>query len=293
MMGECATASQHQPPPPEYYEWLKKLKDLAAAESNNSWEIGDLLNEGQDHFDLNNLIGRLPGYMSIERKPDADGHYHALKLPNFWKDVSTETGLSVPRLKNLARVAYAFKNKEDRFPEFTFTHHDCVATYEKRKEYLAETKREWERRLEENPNAKKPSVAWTTQFAERTEGKSEIEADDKVITIKIAPETWNKLRDLGKFYGVRMGDLVGPRCEAVIEQYVEEMAKKLTLERFGFYEEGSPIEWPFDKKPITRGEKKRAARRDTRKSNNPERRAIAKKAAVNFRVIRRNELMSA
>jgi hypothetical protein len=287
-MGECETASQHQAPPPEYYEWLKKLKDLALSQSSNCWEIGDLLNEGQDHFDLNNILGGLPRYMLISNQRGPDGEYRSLKISNFWKDVSTETGLAVQNLKGLAGVAFAYK-KEERFPEFTFTHHGCVASFEKRLEYLAECKKEWQRRCTEKPDARKPSVAWLTQYAERAEGRSEVEADDKIVSIKVSPEKWNKLRDLGKYYRMRAGDLIGKRCNAVIDVYLKEMAETVSLKRFGSYEEGV---WPFTKKPITKRERK-AARRCPRKSHDPERRAIAKSAAINIRKMRRNELVVA
>jgi hypothetical protein len=283
-MGECETASQHQAPHPEYYEWLKKLKDLAASQSSNCWEIGDLLNEGEDHFDVRNFIPD-ERYMLIHQNRDADGQYHSIKLPNFWKDVSTETGLAVPNLKGLARVAYAFK-KEERFPEFTFSHHGCVAHLEKRLEYLAECKREWERRLIDCPNARKPSTAWLTQYAERAEGRSETEAGDKVITIKVSPEKWNKLRDIGNYYRTKMGELIGKRCNEIIDEYLAQMAEKISLDRFGYYEG----EWPFTKKPITKRERKE--RRYPRKSHDPERRAIAKRAAVSIRKFRRGELMA-
>jgi hypothetical protein len=285
-MGVCATASQHQAPPPEYYEWIAKLKKLAASQSTNFWDIGDLLNEGQDHFDIQNIIGTLPGYMRISHERGPDGECHSIKLPNFWKDVSSETGIPTQQLKTVSRVAYAYK-KEERFDEFSFSHHGIIASFDKRLEYLAECKREWERRREDCPDAKKPSTAWLMQYAERMEGRSETEVGDKCVSFAVSPEKWNKLRDIGKYYQTRVGDLIGRRCNAVIDEYLEQMAEKISLERFGLYEG----EWPFTKKRITQRERKE--RRAARRSHDPERRAKAKRAAVNFRTMRRNELVVA
>jgi len=274
--------SDTQKPPVEYLAWLEKLKAVASANTDTQWVLGDLLAEGQIEFDPQNVVGDIPSHLLISRAADADGARHSIKFSNFWKDCARETGFAVGTLKKCTTVAL-FWPKEDRIKELTFAHHSHATGYDRAKEYLQACLVKGDR-----PH----TVDWLDKHIAKCAGEKVIEEDGKYIRMPVSPERLGKLKQVAKYYRVKVPELMAKSFNRAIDELMEELARKISLAKYGSYEPG---EWPFYQDPphikkAKDAEKK--TRRTARMTNNRVQRERLKQTAISIRKIRRNELLA-
>jgi hypothetical protein len=286
--------------PFNYYSWLERGKEICAGHDRNQWRIGDWLAEGKNDFDAcdaTQTFKEMPSHMRISRPHrGAHGELHckSIPAPNFWRDASSETNVPTQTLKNLCRVALFFP-PEKRFKQLSFTHHATAAGYDRASEYLQACLEFTELEREEG-SAKRPrSVAWLEALIEKQEGRNAITGADesfKIVRFMVPAATYQKLRDLSLHYRTKIGELVGNACNAAVDAYLEEMARKITMQWNGGYDENQPCPWPFThgaQKPA----KPKKTRRTPRMTHNKKQRARLKHTAVSIRKIRRNDLVNA
>jgi hypothetical protein len=238
----------------DYQAWLAHGRDLAEKHSGYQWNIGDWLIEGEGQFDP----GKIPSYLLIHKKnvsDDGTNQFASTKAPNYWRDAAAEVGMAVPCLREYAFVARAFQ-KEKRFKQLTFSHHSYAAPYDRRQEYL-------EACLVEG--GKPHSIDWLWKHIRQNEGEAkEIESSTR-LRFMVPEDMYAKLRHLGCHYGKSIPDLVQRMCVNVIETYLEVEARKISLEKFDFYDG----RWPFDI-PVAEPERKhKFAHRRTARKNDP------------------------
>jgi hypothetical protein len=224
----------------DYKTWIGQGRKLASKHGNVQWAIGDWTLEGQCQFDYKSIVGDL-GYVALSKTVKADGStgYKGPTVPNFWKDASAETNMEIPTLKLMAKVALAFPPKT-RIKRLTFSHHRSAAlaqNKERRYEYLQACLEGLE------PGQRPRSISWLNDYIDRQEGYREIENGDKdnYVRFLVTPEVWTKLKQLSKYKHSKVSDLVAEGCTKAVESYLAEMAEKVSMARYGFYEG----EWPF------------------------------------------------
>lgn len=218
---EAATAA----PPLDYASWLAQGKALAAEHSNRQWLLGDWVNEGDDEYNYKNL--GIESYLLIGSHP-----------PNFWKDTSAETNLAVGTLKNLGLVARRFP-PDKRIAELSWSHHDACAPYERRFEYLKACL---------IPGAKRHhTLAWLAAYIDKQEGdEGDPEARERrSVPLRLPLDLIEKLKDVARYRGKSMEDLVRSVCAKQVYDYVQQQEREISLELYGQHEDGR---WPMDPK---------------------------------------------
>ena len=230
-------------PVPDYSEWLARGRDLAQNHSGHQWSLGDWLLEGEG-FD----IGSIPGYLLIHKKnvsDDGTNQFASTKAPNYWRDASAEVGIPTPTLREYAYTARAWPKKK-RFKQLSYTHHSYAAPYERREEYLRACLVEGE---------KPHCIDWLWKYIRIEEGEQKEIESEKYLRFMIPEDMWAKLKNLGKWYGTPIPDLVQKACVDTVGQYLEEQARKVSLDRYGMYEG----RWPFyEPTEFNKVEKKKA-----------------------------------
>jgi hypothetical protein len=240
---ELAMTKKPEAPAPDYHEWLAIGRKLCKAYNDLNWKIGDWLVLGRDYFDWNDLLSGLPGHMTLHKTVSGDGGraFAATKIPNFWKDAAEATGMAVSTLKQQAKVAYAYPDKKKRVKGLTFTHHLFAAMayqFEKRYEYLEACKQG----LSEGERPR--GVEWLKHYIAVQEGRNaELLEDDRLYPVRffVPEELQRKLKQLGKFYKMQIGDLVKKVCTEAVNGYLAVEAEKVALKKYGVYEG----KWPF------------------------------------------------
>lgn len=213
----------------DYEKWLSTGRKLADGHSGYQWRLGDWLIIGENHFDY----GAIPGYLLLHKtnKDDGTNGFKAEKIPNYWRDASALVGIPVPTLKDYAHTARAYPKKK-RFRELSFTHHLYAAPYEKRAAYLAACIVAGE---------KPHSIDWLWKHIRENEGEQKEIESTKYLRFMIPEDMWAKLKQLGKWYGTPIPDLVQRACVDVVQLYLDDQARAVSLEKFGIYEG----KWPF------------------------------------------------
>ncbi len=232
-------------PAPDYDGWLARGKKLADKHSGYQWKIGDWLVEGDEFFNAKNFID-IPRHMLIGRArigADGETEHKAIKVPNFWKEISDVIGLAVSTLKQYAQVARVYPKK--RLKNLGWSHHMFACTYERRYEYL--------RACLDVPEGQRPrSVNWLYELIAKEEGENASEGDinrtKNFVRIAISDEAYGKLKDLAKYYGTDVAEIASVPFKAALEVFLDEQKKKVSLDLFGVYEEkGRNSTWPFDR----------------------------------------------
>jgi len=222
----------------DYEEWLSRGRAFVGARDRNSWDLGDWIEEGDDHFNARNFIGGVPGYMLLGKGTDENGEtcYRSYKLPNFYKEISDVLGIAVQTLKNKAVVARAY-SKFDRIPQLSFTHHAEVASCPRRLEYL--------QACLDVPEGERPrTLSWLRKYVDREEGRTVSKYDEmKYVQVMVPEAMYDKLKDLGSYYNVRLPNLIEAACHNAIADLIEQEAQKISLDKFHVYEG----KWPFPK----------------------------------------------
>ena len=226
----------------DYYEWLNRGRTLCESHSDNQWNIGDWLIEGECAFDFKSVVGDLPRHMLIGRGhagDDGEIEYKSIKVPNFWKDAAAETGSAVNTLKVIVRVARAYP-KDVRFRQLSFTHHQIAAAYGRRLEYLQACLDGLE------PGHRPRPIAWLYAYMEEKEGNRHVldirELASHIIQFNVDDETHRKLKQAARYYRMSIQELVQARCVSTINALIPELSQKISLEKYGWWEEGK---WPF------------------------------------------------
>ena len=232
-------------PAPDYDTWLARGQKLADKHSGYQWKIGDWLVEGDEFFNAKNLID-IPRHMLIGRArigADGETEHKALKVPNFWKDISDVIGLAVSTLKQYVQVARAYPKK--RITGLGWSHHMFACSYDRRYEYL--------KACLDVPEGQRPhSVNWLCELIAREEGENASEGDinrtKNFVRIAISDEAYEKLKELAKYYGTDVAEIASVPFKAALEVFLEEQKKKVSLDLFGVYEaKGKRSGWPFDR----------------------------------------------
>ncbi len=244
---------------PDYSEWLARGRDLAEGHSGHQWNLGDWLNEGQPYFDAKEFIGDIPSYMLIGRAhvgDDGEMHHSGVKIPSYWKDASAEVGIPVPTLREYSFTARAWP-KEKRFKQLSYTHHAYAAPYERREEYLRACLVEGE---------KPHSIDWLWKYIRVEEDEQKEIESSKYLRFMIPEDMWAKLKNLAKWYGTAIPDLVQKACVGTVGQYLEAQARKISLDRYGMYEGRWPFYEPteFNKVEKKKTDKKKKTRKRKR-----------------------------
>jgi hypothetical protein len=225
-------------PPIEYEEWLSRGGAFVGARDRNSWDLGDWIEEGDDHFNARNFVDGIPGYMLLGKGTDENGEtcHRSYKLPNFYKEISDVLGIAVQTLKNKAVVARAY-SKFDRISQLSFTHHAEVASCPRRLEYL--------KACLDVPEGERPrTLSWLRKYVDKEEGRTVSKYDEmKYVQVMVPLEMYGKLKDLGSYYNVRLPNLIEAACQHAIADLIEQEAKKISLDKFHVYEG----KWPFRK----------------------------------------------
>ena len=273
-VNQVVTAS---PTPEGYYDWLARGRALSESHSNNSWNIGDWLIEGDGLYNLENYISKSDRYLLIHKKKSGEGGCYSEKIPNYWKDAAAETGNAVSTLKEMAKVARAYAS-DTRLKELSYSHHKAVVAYDRRLEYLAAC-------LNVEPGERIRSVGWLQDYAARNEGEPEIH-NFKACHVRflVSEEMWEKLKQLSHYYKTNICDLVQKDCTAALEAFLAAQARKISLAKFDSYEEG---QWPFYKdSQFNKRERKKAEalgkqrRNRKRADHKPEVRAHGRAMAI-------------
>lgn len=237
-----------------YAAWLKRGKTIAATMSKFQWAIGDWVVEGQDEFDVCfQPLSHSDRHLLIQKKSVSDGggaEYSASKVPNFWKTISDETGLTVSALKYYGYVARAFPDKKKRFKELPFNHHGAVASCGGKKyEYLKKC-------LDVEPGAKPRSIMWLYAFiAQQEGGNAAAPFAPNLVRFYVPDAQYAKLKQLTKFLKTNVTDFIAKAMNSALEGLLEEEARKISLDQLGFYDG----QWPFE--PSKPREKKAQLRR--------------------------------
>jgi hypothetical protein len=213
----------------DYERWLATGRKLASGHSNYHFKLGDWLVTGEQHFDF----GTVPGYLLLHKitKNDGESGFKAEKIPNYWKDAAAVVDIPVPTLREYAYTARAWPKKK-RFKELSYTHHSYAAPYERREEYL---------RACLVPGEKPRSIDWLWKFIRVEENEQKEIESSKYLRFMLPEDMFAKLKDLGKYYGTAIPDLVQKACVGVVGGYLEEQARKVSLEKYGVYDG----KWPF------------------------------------------------
>jgi hypothetical protein len=233
-------------PAPDYDAWLARGKNLADKHSGYQWKIGDWLVEGDEFFNAKNLID-IPRHMLIGRArigADGETEHKAIKVPNFWKEISEVIGLAVSTLKQYAQVARAYP-KRKRLKNLGWSHHMFACTYERRYEYLRAC-------LDVREGQRPRSVNWLCELIAKEEGENASEGDinrtKNFVRIAISDEAYGKLKELAKYYGTDVAEIASVPFKAALEVFLDEQKKKVSLDLFGVYEaKGQHSGWPFDR----------------------------------------------
>jgi hypothetical protein len=217
---EAAIASEIAAPPLDYGAWLKQGKELAREHNNRQWLLGDWVNEGDDEYNAKNL--GIPSYLLIGSHP-----------PNFWKDVSAATDLSVNTLKGLGLVARRFPASK-RIPELSWSHHHLCAPYERRFEYL-------EAALMPG-TTKHHTLEWLAEHIAEQEGEPE-KREQRSVPLRLPLDLIQKLKDLARYHGKHVDKLIYDVCAHELFKYIQTQERELSLEIYGMYDKEGL--WPF------------------------------------------------
>src|SRR5260370_34605929 len=98
------------------------------------------------------------------------------------------------------------------------------------------------------------------------EGEQKEIESSKYLRFMIPEDMWAKLKNLGKWYGTPIPDLVQKACVVTVGQYLEEQARKVSLDRYGMYEGRWPFYEPteFNKVEKKKADKKKKTRKRKR-----------------------------
>ena len=267
-----------------YSDWLAKGKTLCDQNGTIQWNIGDWLLDGQVEFDYKELVDVDYTFLQKTARADGSSGYKGPMVPNFWKDAAAEVHMEVSTLKEMAKTARTFP-KAERIARLSFTHHRIAAQAEN-KEKLNEYLMACLKGIEEGQTPR--SVAFLVDVIRQDEHNAglgrEVIPGGRHVRFPVSEEIWKKLKDVAKYKSSSVPDTVTTCCTTAIEAYLEEMAKTISMEKFGLYEDGT---WPFG---ASAGEPKgnKATRRRKRQDHKPEVRSHGR-AMAHTRWIKRNE----